>query len=703
MSPGRGVPLALALLLAALTAACAERARDGAGRAPAAPTFARDVAPILHGNCAVCHRPGGAGPFSLLSYDDARRRATQIVEVTGSRFMPPWLPEPGEPGFVGERRLSEAQIETLRRWVDSGAPRGEPAEEPPPPEWPSGWSLGEPDLVLRMTESYVVPADGTDVFRNFVIPLPVDTTRWVRALELLPGNPRVVHHAVMGIDPTRLSRRLDAQDPGPGFGGMELGGADQPDGHFLGWTPGKAPDDGSGATAWRIGPSMDMVLQLHMVPSGRPETIDARIGLYCADGPPRRLPSVVMLSSTTIDIPPGAADYRVEDALRLPADVDVLGLYPHAHYLGKDLRAVATLPNGAERVLLHIRDWDFNWQDDYRFAEPVALPAGTLLEMRYSYDNSADNERNPNHPPRRVRYGPRSSDEMGSLLFQLLTRNESDRVALMEAKARHNLDKYPDNPRRWNDLGGALHAAGRPAEALPLYRRSLELAPDDADTHFHLGHALADLGRADEALAGYRRALALDPAHARAHNNAGHLLLSRGRADEALEHLRSAVRIQPDLAMAHYNLGVILAEREDYDGALLHYGRAVEIEPERALAHSNMGTVHQLRGALDQAVACYRRALKADPRLPEAHNNLGLALSALGRREQALSHFQDAVRLRPGFALAHSNLGRALLAAGRRDEALAHFREAVRLDPGRVEARNDLERALGAQAGRPGR
>ena len=300
--------------------------------------------------------------------------------------------------------MSTSKIEKIVRWVDSGAPEGDPADLPEPPAWPEGWQLGTPDLVLELEEPFVVPAEGKDLYRNFVLPIPVTEPRFVRTLEFLPDNPRLLHHAVMRVDTTGSTRELDARDPGPGFAGMSMGRAALPDGRFLGWAPGKSPDPGDEDAAWRLEPGMELVLQMHLRPSGREESIRPSIGLHFASEAPTKHPRALTLSSSQIDIPPGESAYTIEDTFVLPVPVEVLSVYPHAHYLGKDLQAFALLPDGGTRWLMRIDPWDFDWQDQYRFAEPVSLPAGAKLVMRYTYDNSAENPANPSSPPRRVVY-----------------------------------------------------------------------------------------------------------------------------------------------------------------------------------------------------------------------------------------------------------------------------------------------------------
>ncbi len=608
-------PLLALALLAALPPAAARSSQEDSTPV----TFNRDIAPILHSNCAPCHHPGGVGPFNLLTYDDAKRRARQIAAVTESGFMPPWQPKPGYGEFAGGRRLSPDQIGTIQNWAEHGAPAGDPPE-PTPPEWPEGWAMGQPDLVVEMAESFTVPAEGVDVFRNFVIPIPVEESRWVKALELRPGNPKVVHHAVMQIDSDGACRALDARDPEPGFPGMDMGPSVTPEGQILSWTPGKTPRSG-GDLAWKLDPGTDLILQLHMVPTGAPETIRPQVGFRFADSPPARQAVVYVLRSNQIDIPPGKRDYLVEDSVELPVDVEVVSLYPHAHYLAKEMKIYAELPGGGRRWLIWIPNWDFNWQDQYWFREPVALPAGSRIVMNYRYDNSADNVRNPNRPPRRVREGPSSSDEMANLAVQLLPRRPSDLAALVEAQLR-DVVSDPDNPRTWLahvHLGRRAEERGDFKAAADHYRKSIQAKPDDYQGHYFLAALEHRLGRFKEAEAGYRTALRLRPSGVEICNNLGALLGAQGRLDEAAEIFRHAVELDPGSPEAHFNLGNALS---DLDEAVVHYRQALELRPEYA----------------------------------EAHNSLGIALAAQGKLEDALKHFRLAVQAKPGYVEAEKNL-----------------------------------------------
>ena len=674
-----GLALGLAALAVAAVAVVAMRGRPGATAAvdSYAPrpkgtlTFNADIAPIVHRECAPCHRPGEAGPFDLLTYDDVVRRAEQIVNVTTRRYMPPWLPEPGGPAFVGARRLDADELGEIRQWVAEGLARGDERAAPAPPSFTPGWQLGEPDLVLEMQEAYALPAEGPDVFRNFVVPTGLRETRWVRALEFRPETPRAVHHANIAVDRTGRSRFNDRRDPGPGFDGMLNTSAENPDGHFLGWVPGKIPRPVPDEIAWRLEPGTDVILQLHLQPTGKPEAVRAKIGLYFAGGPAARTPFMIRLGPRTLDIPAGERSYAIDDAFVLPVGVQVLSIVPHAHYLGHEMQGTAILPDGSETALLHIREWDFNWQDEYRLVEPLALPAGTTLAMRFTYDNSAANPRNPNDPPRRVVFGPRTSNEMGDLWFQVLPSDERDRGILAREFGRKEREAN-----------------------LACYEKMVADQPGDATVRYELGELLQKMGRTEQAVAQFEQALVLDPDHVPAHAALGIALHAAGRLDEAERHFRQALAGMPDLAEVHFNLGQTLRLAGRLDEALREYAAALELQPDLAVAHHNRGEVLRARGDVDAALAAYRRALEIDPNYAQAHNNLGSILASRGDLQGALEHFARAVEIDPEYAQAHNNLGMALASAGRLEEAIQHFTRAVELRPDHEASRKNLARAL---------
>jgi len=546
----------------------AQRFRAGPSAATSV-TFARDVAPLLADRCGLCHHPGGSAPFSLIGYSDARRRATQIADVASRRLMPPWKADPSDGPFVGQHPLTDAEIRLLREWAESGAPEGDPRDLPAPRAWPDGWQLGTPDVVITLPRPFTLQADGTDIFRIFVIPIPADRLRFVRGLEFHPGNPRVVHHANIRVDPTPASRRLDEADPAPGYDGVIARTAEYPDGHFLGWTPGQVAPLLPKALAWRLEPHTDLVVELHMQPSGKPETVSPSVGLYFSDQPPTRTPAMLRLGRQNIDIPVGDAHYVVADSFVLPVDVDVEAVQPHAHYRARDVRGLATLPDGSTKRLIDIADWDFRWQHVYRFVAPMRLPKGTTLSMRYTYDNSTANARNPEHPPKRARWGQRSSDEMGDLWIQVLTHDERDldtlsrefrpKVAAEDVIGYEvEIEKHPEDAALHDSVALLYLELARHEQAIAHFRRSAALKPQSPQAHYNLGTALTVARRLDEAAAAFREALQLDPSYANAHNNLGNVLLAQGRTEDAIREFREVVRLQPDSEAARKNLAAAL-------------------------------------------------------------------------------------------------------------------------------------------------
>ncbi len=477
--------------LAALTAALA--VGDSA-----APTFTKDVAPIVFKNCTTCHRPGEAAPFALETYADVKKRGELIAHVVDSRLMPPWKADHGDVAFRGERRLSDAEVELITRWVDAKMPQGDPADLPPRPKFTPGWALGEPDLVVAMKEPFRVPAEGPDIYRNFAIPLGLAEDRWVRAIDFRPQARSVVHHSLFFVDGTGRARKLDEEDPQPGFrGGMgaiarlrtndtgpvglasgraDGGAAKAPRGAFGsgprtgsslvgdggplskaaigslgGWALGAGARELPDGLAFHVPAGSDLILATHFHPSGKEEHEISTVGFYFADSPPTKHFTGIQLPPAFgafegIDIPAGEKNYIIEDSFELPIDVEAFGAGGHAHYLGKTMMLTATLPSGQRKTLLSIPDWDFAWQEQYEFAESIFLPKGTRLHSRVTYDNSADNPRNPKLPPVRVTFGEESTNEMGSMSLLVVAANESELPTLQTAYRDHFRDALSKAP-----------------------------------------------------------------------------------------------------------------------------------------------------------------------------------------------------------------------------------------------------------------
>ena len=405
---------------------------------PGTLTFGKDIAPLIYNNCAGCHHTGEVAPFPLMSFQDVQKHVKQIVRVTQSRYMPPWKAEPGYGEFHDVRRLTDDQIAVLKQWVEDGAPEGNGADAPVAPKFTDGWQLGAPDLVLKMPDAYTVPAEGRDNYRCFVIPIDIPEDKYVTAVEYRPSNRKVVHHALLYLDSNGAARKKAAQSNGVGyatFGGPGI----LPTGGLGGWAPGAFPRALPDGIARILKKGSDLVLQIHFHPSGKTEQEQSTIALYFAKKPAAQLLVTLPLRSRDIDIPPGEKAYKISDSFTTPLDLELIGIVPHAHLVCKDMKGTATLPDGTKKPLIWIKDWDFNWQDQYQYASPFKLPKGTKLEMEFTYDNSADNVRNPNTPPKRVTYGEQTADEMGILFLQVVPEKASDMPALRRFMAERTL------------------------------------------------------------------------------------------------------------------------------------------------------------------------------------------------------------------------------------------------------------------------
>jgi Flp pilus assembly protein TadD len=604
----------------------------GCGRsAPPPTTFNRDVAPLMFEKCAPCHRPGEAAPFPLLSYADAVAHADDIAEETRARHMPPWLPEPGIFPIIGDRRLRDEQVAVFQRWLKDGKIEGDASDLPPPPQWPDGWQLGQPDVVVPTPEPFTVPVGEEDVYRNLVLRTSLASTAFVRAVEFRThGAP--IHHAVIRVDRTTASRRRDRQDGQPGFDGMTWESVQDPGGHFIGWAPGRGPIVAPAGMPWRLDRGADLVIEVHVIPSDAPVTVQPTVGLFLTELPPAQTPVTVRMGSKLIDIPPGEREYVVTDTYELPVPLDLMSVYPHAHYLGREMLVTATLPDGGVRTLIHIRRWSFHWQQDYRYVTPVALPRGTRLSMRYTYDNSEDNVHNPRRPPVRVRAGPRSTDEMAELGLQVMPRSPEDAELIVRtfaeremlaniAMAEARVGESPGNAEYRAVLGGTYVEVGRHEDAIPHLKAAVRLGDRSAETCNYLGVALMNEGQAAEALTLFRRASALGPRDERIQFNLGTVLGGMSRLAEAESAYRRALAINPDFPDAHVNLGVLLFARGRPQEAVEHYQRAVELRPDSAVVHSNLGGALAATGRYADAMRHVRRALELDPTYEPAQAN----------------------------------------------------------------------------------
>jgi Flp pilus assembly protein TadD/mono/diheme cytochrome c family protein len=669
-----------------------------------APTWSHNIAPLLYKNCTTCHHPGGAGPFSLLTYADARRWAPQILNVTQSRFMPPWLPEPGYGDFADVRRLSDDDRALLKRWVAAGMAQGDLKSAPPPPHYDATWQLGKPDLILETAQPFTLPASGTDVFRNVILPNPLKETSYVRALEILPTPARVVHHANLLIDRTASLRRHHPADWQSGIPGMELlmdaGNRFDPDSHFLFWkpdTPALVEPDGM---PWRLDPGNDLVLNIHMKPSGKAETVTAKLGLYFTPNPPTHQPMLLQLDADDkLNIPAGDSNFVVEDSLTLPVDVEALGVYPHAHYLGRDMQGWAILPNGEKKWLVWIKDWDINRQSVYSYREPLLLPAGTVLHMKYTFDNSAENPHNPHLPPVRVGAGNRSTDEMSHLWLQVLPVNTAanapdPRLLLEEAWMRNRLAKSPNDAVTLYNLAAALSGQGKFADAATIYEQELKLDPNSARTLTALGAALEGAGQLDQASDRYRAAIAAaspaDSSGCDARFDLAQLSLRRSDFPAAEGDSRALLAACPEDAESRSALGAALLAEGKADDAAREFHRALELDAKDFTALYNLGAMAADAGQPDDAVKLLEAAVSASPTSPDAHEKLAVAYAQSGRMNDALAQLRAAAKLAPTDAQTHFSLSQVLDALGQSEEAFSELKQALQLDPQNADGWNNL-------------
>lgn len=392
-------------------------------------TFNKHIAPLLWKNCVACHRPGEVAPFSLLTYHDVAKRAGQIRDITEQQIMPPWKPVPGHGEFANGRRLTSDEIGLIRQWVAEGTPEGIADDLPAAPTFATGWQLGTPDLVVTLPDPVEVPSEGRDVYQNVILPFTIPEGKYLKSIEFRPSNRRAVHHAVLSYDTSGKARERDAADPEVGFKGSN------PVGRFLPgslgiWTPGHDPVPLPTGLSMPWPKDADMVLNLHLHPSGKPELEQSSIGFHFTDEPPQRTLLHLILIDMKIDIPPGETTYRTHDSCVLPIDMDALSIFPHMHLIGKEFKVTATLPDGTVRPLLWIDDWDFNWQNLYEYSEPVRLPKGTKLTLECIHDNSEDNPHNPKNPPEQVRWGEQTFNEMAIAFINLMPVKDSDLLEL---------------------------------------------------------------------------------------------------------------------------------------------------------------------------------------------------------------------------------------------------------------------------------
>ncbi|MEM7167228.1 MAG: hypothetical protein AAF581_17330 [Planctomycetota bacterium] len=420
------------------------------GPAAAAPTYHDDIAPLIAQHCLSCHVPGGGAPFPLLTYRDVRRRGRQIVEVTASGFMPPWLPKRGNELWRNARKLSSTELRTLHDWVAQGRKRGTPRGNEPT-AITTDWRLGKPDLVVTTDAPFTVPSEGLGLLRTVVLPVPTVSTEsrptitGIRAVELLATNPAALHGALFLADDTDLARALDAATPETGYPSMGSIGLNVI-GSLGGWNIGSPMQPWPAGYAWPL-TAGTLSAQLHLNPTGKEEEVGISLGLHYATDPDLLPITSVVLSSLTLDIPAGANAYETGAHYETPVDLHLLGMTPLAHLVCTTMQVTLQLPDGTSRSLLQIDDWDMNWQQPYQYEQPQLIPKGSRITTKYRYDNSDGNPRNPYSPPRPVKPGQAPRGEVAILVLYVAP-TDASQLPTIEASNHANFRRALEERQR---------------------------------------------------------------------------------------------------------------------------------------------------------------------------------------------------------------------------------------------------------------
>jgi hypothetical protein len=399
--------------------------------APAQPVFYKNILPILQTHCQECHRPGEIAPMSFITYAETRPWAKAIREQTAARKMPPWLADPQYGHFANDRSLSAAEMDTLAAWVNAGAPAGDPKDAPPPRQWPRGWNIGKPDEVFEMPASFAIPARGAIDYQYLILPTHFTEDRWVQKVEVRPGNRSTVHHAVVYIREPG-SKWLEGEPRAATFSVPLSKGFTTSD-ILLVYTPGNSFDEWQPGIAKRIKAGSDLVLQMHYTANGTATEDLTRIGLVFAAEAPKQAVLSLQMSNDRFVIPPGDSNYRVQVSGTLPNEALLIGMFPHMHLRGKGFEYLITGPNGHVETLLKVSHYDFQWQLNYRLAEPRLLKAGTHLTWVGTFDNSPNNPANPD-PTAEVRYGEQSWEEMMIGFFDVVVDANIDKPKFFQRK-----------------------------------------------------------------------------------------------------------------------------------------------------------------------------------------------------------------------------------------------------------------------------
>jgi hypothetical protein len=378
----------------------------------AAPTFAKEVSRIIQAKCENCHRPGQVGPFSLTNFEEVSAFSKEIKRVTAARKMPPWSAVPGHGEFKNERRLSEDEIQTIAAWVDAGAPLGNKSDLPPVKKYSDDWALGKPDLILTPDDSFELAGSGVDEYRCFVMPTGIDQVRFIQAMEVRPGNRKIVHHVRAFADTTGKAREMDAADPKAGFDCSLNMTAVFKRVSVGGWAPGMIPEKHSADIGTFLPAKADIVMEVHYHRNGLKETDRSSLGIYLHQHTPKHVAKSLVVVNPFIKIPAGEERHLEKAKLVVSKDILAMSVMPHMHLLGSEMKVTATFPDGTVKDLVWSNPYDFNWQTSYRFKEPLRMPKGTRIDVTAYYNNSESNPNNPSKPLKEVRWGEGTTEEM---------------------------------------------------------------------------------------------------------------------------------------------------------------------------------------------------------------------------------------------------------------------------------------------------
>ena len=403
-------------------------------------SFNEHIAPIIYSHCARCHRPGEVAPFSLLSYADVASRGTTIAAVTASGYMPPWKPDPKYRHYLDENTLSASEIASIKTWVSSGMPQGDAALAPPVPTFPSGSQLGTPDLVVPMKQAFTIPGTNQDLYRVFVLPVTIPANQDVAAVEFRPGNKKLVHHVIIGLDTTSKGEARDALDPGYGYTSFGGFGFTTVEDNFAGWVPGSQARFYPAGLGKKLYRRARLLVQVHYGPTAVAQTDSSIVNIFYSRQPVKRYVATQPVIQpyfglTEPFVIPAGQVKTFHFSLTTPQEVSLLSVLPHAHLLAKQWKVWAVKPNGDTINLVKIDAWNFRWQGNYRFLNMQRVPAGSRLEADVTYDNTAANPRQPNSPPKTVTWGENTTDEMLVGYFDLVPYQAGDEAVALATHA----------------------------------------------------------------------------------------------------------------------------------------------------------------------------------------------------------------------------------------------------------------------------